>query len=591
MRQIGRYYVVEQLGAGAMGTVYRALDPTIGRTVAIKAIRLTDFADPAERERVRDRLLQEARAAGLLSHPNIITIYDVLEEESSAFIVMEFVEGPSLGDMLRGGQLPDSNRLLRYFGQIADALDYAHRKGVIHRDIKSANILISSEHDHSGLAKISDFGISKFISQDTTHSGTMIGTPSYMAPEQIQGLPADGRSDQFSFAVVVYEMLTGTKPFRGESLATLFYQVCKQEAPPPHELNPSLPAPVDEVIARGLAKDSAGRFPSCSDFVSALSKALNSSNMWHAATEGERETQTMVTLAAVAGASDAPVFGPPLEEEHERQPPDLSQSVPAIIVERPPETDLPPLPRRTRRQDGTDDAEDDRESSPWHMQRRVLLVFVGSAIAAVLVFLIARVFTREPSAPVVTKSTGQNAPPSLRPSESVRGRGMQPGSRATSNRSAAPANPGGSSAGGSMAPAVTSTSEVTIVTQPPGANVVVDNRAEGACHSPCTSLLPPGRHTLTADLKGFDTARRIFTVPEEKQLSVTMSPSRGVLLVLTEPAGSMVTVDGKQYGVTPLNLRLPIGTHQLVVTNGAGRHEENVEIENDQITTRSFRWQ
>src|SRR5438309_10262097 len=228
-----------------MGMVYRALDPTIGRTVAIKAIRLTDFADPAERQRVRDRLLQEARSAGLLSHPNIITIYDVLEEEGSAFIVMEYVQGPSLADMLRDGQLPERSQTLRYLGQIADALDYAHRKGVIHRDIKSANILISSEHDHPGLAKISDFGISKFISQDTTHSGTMIGTPNYMAPEQIQGLAVDGRSDQFSFAVVVYEMLTGIKPFRAESLATLFYQVCKQDPVLPHDLNPSLSPQVD----------------------------------------------------------------------------------------------------------------------------------------------------------------------------------------------------------------------------------------------------------------------------------------------------------------------------------------------------------
>src|SRR3982750_3697252 len=126
-----------------MGTVYRSLDPTIGRTVAIKAIRLTEFADPAERQRVRERLLQEARSAGLLSHPNIITIYDVLEEEESAFIVMEYVQGPSLGEMLRAGQLPDCSQMMRYFGQIAEALDYAHRKGVIHRDIKSANILIS----------------------------------------------------------------------------------------------------------------------------------------------------------------------------------------------------------------------------------------------------------------------------------------------------------------------------------------------------------------------------------------------------------------------------------------------------------------
>src|SRR3954451_1107464 len=329
-----------------MGTVYRALDPTIGRTVAIKAIRLADFVDPAERERVRNRLLQEARSAGLLSHPNIITIYDVIEEEGSAFIVMEYVHGPSLGDMLRAGQLPERRELLRYFGQIADGLDHAHRKGVIHRDIKSANILISSEHDHAGLAKISDFGISKFISQDTTHSGTMIGTPSYMAPEQIQGLPLDGRSDQFSFAVVVYEMLTGTKPFRAENLATLFYQVCKQEPPPPHELNPSLPAQVADVIARGLAKDPKGRFVSCADFISALSTVLSSSGGWEPAPLAEAGTRTMATVAAAGNAGDRAEFARPPIEERDFDEAIAMEPVPPILPERSPQAEIPALPRR-----------------------------------------------------------------------------------------------------------------------------------------------------------------------------------------------------------------------------------------------------
>ena len=568
-----------------MGTVYRALDPTIGRTVAIKAIRLTDFADPAERQRVRDRLLQEARSAGLLTHPNIITIYDVIEEEGSAFIVMEYVQGPSLGDMLRAGNLPDSSLMLRYFGQIADALDYAHRKGVIHRDIKSANILISSEHDRTGLAKISDFGISKFISQDTTHSGTMIGTPNYMAPEQIQGLPLDGRSDQFSFAVVVYEMLTGTKPFGAESLATLFYQVCKQDPTPPHELNTSLDAQVDEVIARALAKDPDARFQSCSQFVNALGTALSSSGAWQAVASTDGDKRTVTSVAAAVGISEPATFQRSTLRPRDNEEPLAAEPVP----ERPPELELPALPRRTRLDHARSGELDERTNPFW--RNPALLALVGGGIIAALVFFLARGSTREPSAPVAGSSAPQSrktttspatettraAPPEQRgPEPAIKQSGPEP-TRNVSGETAPLSSP---------VPAA-----VSITTQPPGAQVTIDNRSESSCHSPCNTVLPPGRHTLTAELKGFDVARRIFTVPDERQLTVMMSQSMGVLFVTTEPSGSTVTVDGKQYGATPLTLRLPIGPHQLVVANGAGRHEENVQIEDDQFTTRSFRWQ
>ncbi len=572
-----------------MGTVYRSLDPTIGRTVAIKAIRLTDFADPAERQRVRERLLQEARSAGLLSHPNIITIYDVLEEEGSAFIVMEYVQGPSLGDMLRDGQLPERNQTLRYLGQIADALDYAHRKGVIHRDIKSANILISSEHDHAGLAKISDFGISKFISQDTTHSGTMIGTPNYMAPEQIQGLAVDGRSDQFSFAVVVYETLTGTKPFRAESLATLFYQVCKQDPSPPHELNASLPTEVDAVIARALAKDPEHRFATCTEFVAALGETLNASETWQPARSAETEAKTMATVAGAAASVSEPLgFLRPASAPRQDEEPIATNPVQSVVIEGPPEPEFPPLPRRTRFDDD-DDAERDARFAIW--RNRAVLVLAAGVIIAALVFSLAKLSNREPSAPVVTSSSTQDAEPVPHTKNTTRGdtaeqrRSASISKRAETETAApntSPLRPPASLPG---------PVDVSITTQPPGARIVIDNRFEGACQAPCNTILSPGRHTLTAELKGFDTARRIFTVPDEKQFTVFLAQSMGVLLVTTEPSGSTVIVDGKQYGATPVTIRLPIGTHQLAVVNGAGRHEETVAIENDQFTTRSFRWQ
>ncbi len=272
MKQVGRYQILEELGRGAMGTVYKALDPAIGRTIAIKTIRLIEFADTEERERIRERLLREAQSAGLLSHPNIVTIYDVLEEGEYAYIFMEYVNGSSLEQLFRKQMMPAKRALLHYFRQVSDALDYAHRKGIIHRDIKPANIIISEgRSDSERVAKIADFGVAKFISQEMTHGGTMIGTPNYMSPEQIQGTAVDARSDQFSLAVVVYEMLSGTKPFAAENLPALFYLICKQDPLSAEKINSRLSESAGQVLQRALSKNPDERFATCGEFIGALS--------------------------------------------------------------------------------------------------------------------------------------------------------------------------------------------------------------------------------------------------------------------------------------------------------------------------------
>src|SRR5579863_8782161 len=220
VQQVGRYQIVSELGRGAMGIVYKAQDPAIGRTIAIKSIRLQDLTDEAERVRLRERLFREAQSAGILSHPNIVTIYDIAEENGMAYIFMEFVNGPPLERMLKVDQTPDKETLLSIFRQTAAALDYAHKKGIVHRDIKPANIMIHED----GTAKITDFGVAKIMSQQLTQAGTMMGTPSYMSPEQIQGQQISGKADQFSLAVIVYETFTGEKPFTAEYLPTLLYK-------------------------------------------------------------------------------------------------------------------------------------------------------------------------------------------------------------------------------------------------------------------------------------------------------------------------------------------------------------------------------
>src|SRR6201992_2586315 len=262
MDRIGRYKIVRELGRGAMGVVYHAIDPNIGRPVAIKTIHLGGGRKPEEQDRLRERLFREARSAGILSHPGIVTIYDVEQQGELAYIAMEYVDGPTLDQLLTEPQPLAPSRLLSILSQTAAALDYAHGKGIGHRDIKTANIMMAGDD----AAKITDFGIAKITaSEQFTMTGSIVGTPHYMSPEQVQGQPVDGRSDQFSLAVMAFEMLTGEKPYTGEHLTTVVYKIVAEEPAPPHRLNPTLGGAIETAIRKGLAKKPDGRFRNCQE--------------------------------------------------------------------------------------------------------------------------------------------------------------------------------------------------------------------------------------------------------------------------------------------------------------------------------------
>jgi len=269
--QIGRYVVLGELGRGAMGIVYDAIDPLIGRNVAVKVIHSRWLANSSEAGLTQEQLFREARSAGLLSHPGIVTVFDVGQEGDLAFIAMERVEGPSLLQALTAGQKIDRAQKLDILRQTAQALDYAHGNGVVHRDVKPANIML-----HNGVTvKLTDFGIAKVASTQTmTRSGIVVGTPAYMSPEQLQAQKVDGRSDQYSLAVVAFEMLTGIRPFRADSLAGMLHQAVYEDRPSARAANPSLPAAADAVFYRGLAKLPEARYGSCAEFVAALEAAL-----------------------------------------------------------------------------------------------------------------------------------------------------------------------------------------------------------------------------------------------------------------------------------------------------------------------------
>ena len=272
MERMGRYVLTGELGRGAMGVVYGAMDPLIGRNVAVKVIHLQVRSDSKEAEFMRDRLFREARAAGRLFHPGIVVILDVGQEATSPSSRWSaWTDPPSSERWPRGKRLKiaDSLDILR---QTAAALDYAHQNGVVHRDIKPANIML-----HKGITvKVADFGIAKNMSTEYgTMAGMIMGTPSYMSPEQIDAQPVDGRSDQFSLAVVAYELLSGNRPFQGPSLATLAHMIVYGDRPSIRSTDPTLPPGLDEVLHRGLARKPEDRYANCTEFVAALDAELN----------------------------------------------------------------------------------------------------------------------------------------------------------------------------------------------------------------------------------------------------------------------------------------------------------------------------
>jgi len=271
-KSLGRYKVLEILGQGAMGTVYKGIDPAINRNVALKTIRLDFVSDQEELNELKERLFREARAAGMLSHSNIVTIYDVGTEENLQYIAMEYLEGQTLEDMIRRKVKFNYRIISEIITQICSALDYAHNQGIVHRDIKPANIMVLKNY----VIKVMDFGIARIDSTSMTRTGIAMGTPNYISPEQLQGKAVDNRCDIFSLGVVMYEMLVNKRPFHGENLTSLIYNIVNNKPEPPSSIDQSIPTLFDRVIDRALQKDPEERFQKASEISSALSDFIDS---------------------------------------------------------------------------------------------------------------------------------------------------------------------------------------------------------------------------------------------------------------------------------------------------------------------------
>jgi serine/threonine-protein kinase len=572
MDRIGRYKIVRELGRGAMGVVYHAIDPNIGRPVAIKTIQLG--GKPEERERLRERLFREARSAGILSHPGIVTIYDVEQQGDLAYIAMEYVDGPTLDQVLAPNRAASQERIFSVLAQTAAALDYAHRKGIVHRDVKPANIMIAG----GGAVKITDFGIAKVASSEQlTMTGNIVGTPHYMSPEQVQGKAVDGRSDQYSLAVIAFEMLTGDKPHSGEQLTTVVYKIVAEEPIPARRLNPTLSAAIEAVLRRALAKNPDDRYGNCQEMVDALEAACAASPGWRALPRG--------------GASNEPTA--------------MDSVAPAIAM---------PPPRRAR------DGSTVTAERPARRKSGFLPFLAAVLMAAAVLALIGwqadptlphklqgvaqRIQTAvglgaAPAPPAAAPSNPPQAPPASQPSPlqaEVKPSPMppSPGGPAEEPAQPPPARPAPVAPSEEPAPRPAEPERkrapvrppanpqpVAIVSSPAGATATLDGRADAECTTPCSLQASPGHHTLAVVMPGHQIEHRdvdVETGPVELP-PIVLRTLTGTLMLSTVPDGAAISVNGRRISqITPAQISLAPGNYKITVEKGGKQAASSVEI-------------
>ena len=554
MDRIGRYQIVGELGRGAMGVVYHAIDPNIGRPVAIKTIHFGGGRTPEEQDRLRERLFREARSAGILSHPGIVTIYDVEQQGDLAYIAMEFVDGPTLDQVLSEAHPIPPERMFSILGQTAVALDYAHQKGIVHRDIKPANIMIARD----GTAKITDFGIAKITASDQlTMTGNIVGTPHYMSPEQVQGQPVDGRSDQFSLAVIAFEILTGEKPYSGEHLTTVVYKIVAEEPAAPRRLNPTLGSAIESVLRRSLSKKPDARYPTCQEFAGALEKACAASKGWKTMPRG--------------GSLNEPT---------------MADSAKPVAM-------LPPA-RRARLAEAPATAESGQRRTGGFLPF-LLAILVAAGLLALIGWQAAPWLSNQAQATKPPAPPPVQLPPVAAPPAATATTPVEPKPSPMPPPAATPVETGDTPAPGRPlsperkppAPAVAATQPVSIISSPAGATATLDGNPEKACKAPCSLEATRGRHTIAITMPGYQIEHRDVDVESSpvETLPVILRPLGGTLLLASVPEGAAISVNGRSIAqVTPAQIPLAPGTYTIAIEKDGKQSSAKVEIRNGAIT-------
>ncbi|MFA6091518.1 MAG: CHASE2 domain-containing protein [Elusimicrobiota bacterium] len=320
---LGRYEIIKELGRGAMGIVYLGKDPKINRQVAIKTLMLEEGGTPEETKQIKERFFREAESAGTLNHPNIVRIYDAGEEQDICYIAMELLDGHDLTRYCGKENRLDALTAMEYVARVAEGLDYAHNQGIIHRDIKPANIMLLND----GSVRVADFGIARIAASSKTATGTVMGTPSYMSPEQIAGRKVDGRSDLFSLGVTLFELLTGEKPFKGgDGIGTLLFQIANEPEPEPLQIEPKLPRRVSAIVHKALKKNADERHQKGSELAAQLRACIEAVK---SGAGDEAQTEEVTAAAVVPIVEAAPVVEPAAVEA----PVPVVEAVPEPVVE------------------------------------------------------------------------------------------------------------------------------------------------------------------------------------------------------------------------------------------------------------------
>ncbi|MGE0455113.1 MAG: TonB family protein [Vicinamibacteria bacterium] len=583
-RTIGRYQIQSLIGSGAMGAVYKGFDPLIKRTLAIKTIRLDIPRGSDEYKTFLERFYQEARISGTLSHPNIVTLFDIGEENGVPFLALEFVEGETVEALLDKGVRFKPEKAIGLVSQIASALDYAHSKGVIHRDIKPANLLLYGEDK----VKVTDFGIAKLADSEMTRQGQLLGTPSYMSPEQAMGEKLDGRSDIFSLGICAFEMLSGQQPFPGNNVTAILYKLVNVEPvhPTDLEMNGLIPQKWHEVFGKVLSKKREERYQTAADFVRDLEYCLGS---WFTGIESLAEEPEPQTIAMSAAELPAP---PPVPEAPAPAPPPAASRVPppsplagrqaddpSIVVSFDEVTMPMPVPQMPAAGDEEDLPETINLSAPRAAEPvdagEATMVVGGSGVseddlpptvaiqrpAVEKTVLLPTPGTAPPAAPPpgatappTARQTGMGSsrPGSLPPfklKSPLPGRpsGRLPGSRPPGPRSAPP--------GSLSVPAIEPEMPGVPTRQGLSAGVVIGVGAALLIGAILIGVLLFARSRSQGPVPGATPSAAIASLPA----------GNGSLVVNSQPAGAAISVNGVEQGAAPVTVEgIALGSYEVV---------------------------